>query len=127
MPEYISFLPHVNAILNSTSALLLLAGFSFSSSSRIQSHRNCQLAAVVTSSLFLISYPDLSLLPRRDAICRTGACPSRIFHNSDNPHDSRGRSAAADPGNALPRRAREIRQAPRHRALDAAAVAFTFL
>jgi uncharacterized membrane protein YozB (DUF420 family) len=56
MPEYISFLPHVNAILNSTSALLLLAGFSFIRRGRIQSHRNCQVAAVVTSSLFLISY-----------------------------------------------------------------------
>lgn len=56
MPEYISFLPHVNAILNSTSALLLLAGFRFIRLGRIQSHRNCQVAAVATSSLFLISY-----------------------------------------------------------------------
>ena len=56
MPEYISSLPHLNAILNSTSALLLLAGFRFIRLGRIQSHRNCQLAAVATSSLFLLSY-----------------------------------------------------------------------
>jgi uncharacterized membrane protein YozB (DUF420 family) len=56
MPEYIPFLPHVNAILNSTSAVLLLAGFSFIRRGRIQAHRNCQVAAVVTSTLFLISY-----------------------------------------------------------------------
>ncbi len=56
MPEYISLLPHVNAILNSTSALLLLAGFRFIRLGRVQSHRNCQVTAVVTSSLFLISY-----------------------------------------------------------------------
>lgn len=52
----ISFLPHVNAILNSTSALLLLAGFRFIRRGRIGAHRNCQLSAVGTSSLFLISY-----------------------------------------------------------------------
>jgi putative membrane protein len=52
----ISFLPHVNAILNSTSALLLLAGFRFIRQGRVQAHRNCQVAAVGTSSLFLISY-----------------------------------------------------------------------
>ncbi len=52
----ISFLPHVNAILNSTSALLLLAGFRFIRQGRISAHRNCQVSAVATSSLFLISY-----------------------------------------------------------------------
>ena len=55
MPEYVSYLPHLNAILNSTSALLLLAGFRFIRR-RIQAHRNCQVTAVVTSTLFLISY-----------------------------------------------------------------------
>lgn len=56
MPDYISFLPHVNAVLNSTSALLLLAGFRFIRNGRIQAHRNCQVTAVVTSTLFLVSY-----------------------------------------------------------------------
>ncbi|MEP6568665.1 MAG: DUF420 domain-containing protein [Acidobacteriota bacterium] len=56
MPKYISYLPHLNAILNSTSALLLLAGFRFIRSGRIQAHRNCQVTAVVTSALFLVSY-----------------------------------------------------------------------
>ena len=56
MPKYISFLPHLNAVLNTTSALLLLAGFRFIRLGRIQAHRNCQVTAVVTSTLFLISY-----------------------------------------------------------------------
>lgn len=56
MSEYISFLPHLNAILNSTSALLLLTGFKFIRLGRIQAHRNCQVTAVLTSTLFLISY-----------------------------------------------------------------------
>lgn len=56
MPEYIPFLPHLNAVLNTTSALLLLAGFRFIRLGRIQAHRNCQVTAVLTSTLFLISY-----------------------------------------------------------------------
>ena len=56
MPDYVPFLPHLNAILNTTSALLLLAGFRFIRLGRIQAHRNCQITAVVTSTLFLISY-----------------------------------------------------------------------
>jgi uncharacterized membrane protein YozB (DUF420 family) len=56
MPDYISFLPHLNAVLNSTSALLLLAGFRFIRRGQIFAHRNCQVSAVITSTLFLISY-----------------------------------------------------------------------
>ena len=56
MPEYVPFLPHLNAVLNTTSALLLLSGYRFIRLGRIQAHRNCQVTAVVTSSLFLISY-----------------------------------------------------------------------
>jgi uncharacterized membrane protein YozB (DUF420 family) len=56
MPDHISFLPHLNALLNSTSAILLVSGFRFIRLGRIQAHRNCQLAALFTSTLFLISY-----------------------------------------------------------------------
>ena len=56
MPEYIPFLPHLNAILNSTSAVLLLSGFRFIRLGRIRAHRNCQLTALSTSTLFLASY-----------------------------------------------------------------------
>lgn len=56
MPDYISYLPHLNAFLNSTSALFLMAGYGFIRAGRIQAHRNCQVTAVATSTLFLISY-----------------------------------------------------------------------
>lgn len=56
MPEYLSSLPHLNAFLNSTCTILLLTGYSFIKRRRITAHRNCQIAAVVTSVLFLISY-----------------------------------------------------------------------
>ena len=56
MPEYIPYLPHLNAILNSTSALLLIAGYLFIRAGSVRAHRNCQITAVVTSTVFLISY-----------------------------------------------------------------------
>ncbi len=56
MPEYISYLPHVNAILNTTSAILLIVGYRFIKRGQINAHRVCQTTAVATSTLFLISY-----------------------------------------------------------------------
>src|SRR5688572_14161869 len=56
MPDYIPYLPHLNAFLNSTSAFFLIAGYGFIRAGRIQAHRNCQVTAVATSTLFLISY-----------------------------------------------------------------------
>lgn len=56
MPEYISLLPHLNALLNTTSAVFLMAGYSFIRAGAIRAHRICQLSAVCTSILFLVSY-----------------------------------------------------------------------
>ena len=56
MPEYIPYLPHINAILNSTSAVFLLSGYRFIRRGRILAHRNCQLSALTASTLFLASY-----------------------------------------------------------------------
>ena len=56
MPDYIAILPHLNATLNATSAILLVAGYYFIKRGRVAAHRRCQLSAVTTSVLFLISY-----------------------------------------------------------------------
>jgi uncharacterized membrane protein YozB (DUF420 family) len=56
MPDYISVLPHLNAVLNTTSALFLIAGYRFIRHRRIQAHRNCQLLALFSSVAFLTSY-----------------------------------------------------------------------
>ena len=56
MADHIYLLPHLNALLNSASAVLLLAGWTFIRRLRIRAHRNCQVSAVVTSTLFLASY-----------------------------------------------------------------------
>ena len=56
MTDYISYLPHLNAFLNSTSAIFLIAGYLFIRRRQIDAHKKCQITAVVTSGLFLISY-----------------------------------------------------------------------
>src|SRR6476660_9306287 len=56
MPGFIPYLPHVNACLNGTSAILLFAGFSFIRSGKVAAHRACQISALVVSTLFLASY-----------------------------------------------------------------------
>jgi uncharacterized membrane protein YozB (DUF420 family) len=56
MPGFIPYLPHLNACLNGTSAILLFAGFSFIRSGKVAAHRACQISALVVSTLFLASY-----------------------------------------------------------------------
>ncbi len=51
-----SDLPAVNAILHGFSALFLTAGYLFIRRKRQKAHRNCMIAAVVTSTLFLVCY-----------------------------------------------------------------------
>jgi uncharacterized membrane protein YozB (DUF420 family) len=54
--DLISYLPHVNACLNGTSAVLLLTGYTFIRSRNVAAHRACQMAALGVSLLFLASY-----------------------------------------------------------------------
>jgi putative membrane protein len=49
-------LPALNAILNSTSAVLVIAGVYFVKQKNITAHRACMLAALGVSALFLTSY-----------------------------------------------------------------------
>ena len=56
MSKLLSLLPHLNALLNSTSAILLISGYRFIRLGRIKAHRNCQIAAVISSTVFLASY-----------------------------------------------------------------------
>src|ERR1044072_2511096 len=56
MSDYVSYLPHVNACLNATSAVLLISGYSFIRSGNVAAHRAFQTSALVVSLLFLVSY-----------------------------------------------------------------------
>lgn len=51
-----AYLPTLNAVLNSLSALFLVIGFLQIRQGRIEAHRNWMAAALATSTLFLVSY-----------------------------------------------------------------------
>lgn len=52
----VNFLPTLNAILNATSGVLITIGFFLIRRKRIAAHRACMIGAVISSSLFLVSY-----------------------------------------------------------------------
>jgi putative membrane protein len=52
----VASLPTLNAFLNGTSAVLLIAGWLFIRQRRVGAHRVCMLAAFCVSMLFLVSY-----------------------------------------------------------------------
>ncbi len=54
--DWVMVLPHLNALLNSTTAVALIAGFIFIRKKQIAYHRLCMLIAFSLGTLFLISY-----------------------------------------------------------------------
>ena len=56
MVNNFSIFPLINASLNGTSAVLLVTAHSMIKRGRVVTHRRLMLAAVITSSLFLVSY-----------------------------------------------------------------------
>jgi uncharacterized membrane protein YozB (DUF420 family) len=52
----IEFLPALNALLNTTSAILLVTGHRMIEKGRRETHRKFMIAACVVSSCFLVSY-----------------------------------------------------------------------
>ena len=54
--DLLHIFPHVNALLNATSGVFLVAGFYFIRSKQILKHRACMLTAASISAIFLVSY-----------------------------------------------------------------------
>jgi uncharacterized membrane protein YozB (DUF420 family) len=52
----VTALPTLNALLNATATILLLAGYHAIRRREVSTHRACMVAAVVVSGLFLASY-----------------------------------------------------------------------
>jgi putative membrane protein len=63
-------LPAVNAVLNATSALLLVSGYAAIRRRRVTLHQTCMVAALVVSALFLASYLFYHLAVRHGAPTR---------------------------------------------------------
>ena len=59
MPLGIEDLPSLNAVLNGTSAALLIVGYLCIRRKKIAAHRACMVSAFVISTLFLVSYVTL--------------------------------------------------------------------
>jgi uncharacterized membrane protein YozB (DUF420 family) len=56
LAELLPYLPATNATLNGLSAIFLMTGYWLIKRRRIEAHRNCMVAAFITSTLFLICY-----------------------------------------------------------------------
>jgi putative membrane protein len=52
----VSFLPKLNALINSTVSILLLTGYGLIRQRRMAAHRACMMAAFALSAVFLVSY-----------------------------------------------------------------------
>lgn len=55
-PDFVFFLPKLNAILNGTCAVLLLFSFYFIKQKNIEMHKKINLLAFIISAVFLVSY-----------------------------------------------------------------------
>ena len=56
IPEFVYFLPSLNALINGTCSLLLLLSLVAIKDKRIAVHRNLNLTAFLLSAIFLVSY-----------------------------------------------------------------------
>ena len=56
MKDFVFTLPHLNALLNTTSGLFLIAGYILIRRGRINAHRASMIAAFIASTVFLVSY-----------------------------------------------------------------------
>ena len=74
----VTLLPAVNATLNGTAAVLLIAGYVQIRRKQIDAHRKCMLAAFTTSALFLVSYLIYHALGGSGAF--TGQGPIRTLY-----------------------------------------------
>jgi putative membrane protein len=52
----VTFLPHLNAVLNSATAICLAVGYYFTKTGKYNAHRTMMLSAFALSSLFLVCY-----------------------------------------------------------------------
>ena len=56
LDDIIPYLPHFQALLNTAATLLLATGYYFIRNAKPDLHRACMAAALVISSLFMVSY-----------------------------------------------------------------------
>lgn len=56
IPDFVSFLPKLNALINGTCSVLLVTSFYFIRKKRIDIHKKINILTFILSSVFLLSY-----------------------------------------------------------------------
>lgn len=56
VPDFVKYLPTLNAIINGTCSVLLIASYYFIRKKDIQTHKKLNIATFILSSIFLLSY-----------------------------------------------------------------------
>ena len=75
----ISLLPHLNALLNATSAVFLITGYVFIRRGQDVAHKRCMVAALICSAAFLTSYVIYHLHAGSRPFTGTGAIRGIYF------------------------------------------------
>jgi putative membrane protein len=76
----VSDLPALNASLNALSTVFLTFGYIFIKQQKRDAHRNCMVAAVITSAVFLVCYVLHKILVRGVHTPFGGEGPIRTFY-----------------------------------------------
>ncbi len=75
----LGFLPFVNAILNTITAIFLINGYRAVKSRDYESHRQWILSAAITSSLFLLCYVAYHFTTEETTYCKEGILRTIYF------------------------------------------------
>ncbi|WKN30628.1 DUF420 domain-containing protein [Porifericola rhodea] len=54
--DWVSFLPHLNGMINSATSIVLVAGLIFIKQQKVKYHKTAMLSAFVLGAIFLVSY-----------------------------------------------------------------------
>ena len=54
--DVIPYMPHLQAVLNATAAILLFVGYRQIKNKNLNAHKKCMVAALIVSTVFLASY-----------------------------------------------------------------------
>ena len=75
-----SFLPRINAFINTGVSLLLIVGYVWIRQGKIAQHRAAMLSAFGLSSLFLISYVLYHISTGHTSYCADGPVPAGLYY-----------------------------------------------
>ena len=103
VPAQYAIYPVIDAVLNGTSAVLLLVGRSYIKRGRMAAHRAVMITALISSALFLASYLYYHCARGLGALSGTRLVAPGLFHHPDFAHHPGGGDRAAGDHHPEPR------------------------